>query len=131
MTRIFASSVAPVIGSSTEPDVVGAFEGKTWGSEGIVGSSAGPRERFGGGAGNGGSGGGGSVGGGGSGRSRASASRGHAKIAVPAASRSASMLAGHFELLNFVAVIVHLLIGGLGSVSTSGKENGTLRNAPP
>src|SRR6266404_526916 len=102
MTRIFASSVAPVIGSSTEPDVVGAFEGKTWGSEGIVGSSAGPRDMFGGVTGNGG----GSVGGGGSGRPRASASRGHAKIVVPAASRSASTLAGHFELLNFLAVIV-------------------------
>ena len=73
MTRIFASSVAPVIGSTTEPDVVGAFEGKTWGSEGIVGSSTDPRDRlggvtnrFGGGSGNGG--GIGSVGGGGSGR---------------------------------------------------------------
>src|SRR5881628_1710891 len=106
MTRIFASNVAPVIGSSTEPDVVGAFEGKTWGSEGIVGSSTGPRERLGGVTGKGNVG-----GGGGSGRSRASASRGNTKIVVPAASRSASMLARHFELLNFLAVIVHLLIG--------------------
>src|SRR6267378_867892 len=118
MTRIFASSVAPVIGSSTEPDVVGAFEGKTWGSEGIAGSSTGPRDRLGGVTGKvGGSGsvgGCGSVGGGGSGRPRAKASRGHAKIVVLAASRSASTLAGQFELLGFIALIVHLLIGGLG-----------------
>src|SRR5881628_978762 len=63
MTKIFASSVADVTGSSVEPDVVGAFDGKTCGSEGIVGSSGGPRGRSGGGTGNGngsGAGGGGS-----------------------------------------------------------------------
>src|SRR5258706_3731577 len=53
MTRIFASSLADVTGSSREPDLVGAFEGKTWGSEGIVGSSGGARLRSGGGSGKG------------------------------------------------------------------------------
>src|SRR5438093_689132 len=74
MIRSFASNVADVTGSSVEPDVVGAFGGKTWGSEGIVGSSGGPRDRSGGGTGNGngsgtGGGGGGGSGGGGSGGS--------------------------------------------------------------
>src|SRR5436309_6263893 len=63
MTKSFASSVADVTGSSVEPDVVGAFEGKTWGSEGIVGSSGGPSGRPGGGAGNGNGGGSGGSGG--------------------------------------------------------------------
>src|SRR5258706_6339584 len=60
MTRIFASSVADVTGSWVEPDVAGAFEGRTWGNEGIVGSSGGPSVTPGGGVGNGnGNGGGG------------------------------------------------------------------------
>src|SRR5258706_15176131 len=60
MIRSFASRVADVTGSCVEPDVVGAFEGSTWGSEGIVGSAGGPRLRSGGGIGSGsGSGGGG------------------------------------------------------------------------
>src|SRR5207249_9956803 len=68
MTRSFASTVAEVTGSSVEPDVAGAFEGKTWGSEGIVGSSGGPRGKPGGGAGKGnGRGGGGGGGGAGTG----------------------------------------------------------------
>src|SRR5882672_1773942 len=42
-------------------------------------------------------------------------------IVVPATSRSATTLVGHFELL-VLAVIVHLLIGGLGSVSPPSRE---------
>src|SRR2546428_2727720 len=93
MTRIFASNVAPVIGSSTEPDVVGAFEGKTWGSEGIVGSSTGPRDRlggvtnrFGGGSGNGG----GPGNGGGGGGPRANAPGTPAETFRPAPRREAA-----------------------------------------
>src|SRR5262245_59489123 len=61
MTRIFASSRADVTGSSVEPEAGGAFEGRTWGSDGIVGSAGGPSDRSGGGTGKG-SGGGGSGG---------------------------------------------------------------------
>jgi len=66
ITKILASRVADVTGSSVEPDVVGAFEGRTWGSEGIAGSSGGPRGNPGGGTGNTGNGNGGGGGSGGS-----------------------------------------------------------------
>jgi hypothetical protein len=73
MIRSFASIVADVFGSCVEPDLVGAFGGKTCGSEGILGSSGGARIRSSGGSGgNGGSGGIGGGGSGGSGRANAS-----------------------------------------------------------
>src|SRR5437879_13412918 len=50
-------------------------------------------------------------------------------IVVPATSRSATTLVGHFELL-VLAFILHLLIGGLGSASSSGNGNGTLGRTP-
>src|SRR5437762_12248399 len=68
-TKSFASSVAVVTGSSVEPDVPGPFEGQTCGSEGIVGSSGGPRGRPGGGSNGNGKGNGGGGGSGGSGGS--------------------------------------------------------------
>src|SRR5258708_851599 len=107
MTRSFASSVADVAGSWVEPDLPGAFGGNTWGSEGIVGSSGGPRLRFGRGIGNGG---GGNGGGGGSGGSRANASWLHGNIVAPAASTRTSAQVGQFNRRNVFAVIVHLLI---------------------
>src|SRR5437867_11494212 len=100
MTRRFASMVAIDCGNSVEPDGGGAFEGKTCGSEGIVGSSGGARVRSGGGSGGGsgrggrgdGSGRVGSGGRGGRGALHARASWLHGSMVVLAASRSASTL---------------------------------------
>jgi len=105
MIRSFASSVADVTGSCVEPDVVGAFEGSTWGSEGIVGSAGGPRLRSGGGIGSGS----GSGGGGGSGN-WANASWPLANTVVPAASRSTSARRRHVEPRDVLAVVLHVLV---------------------
>jgi hypothetical protein len=56
-----ASSLADVTGNCVDPEVVGAFEGRICGSDGIVGNAGGARIGNGGGGGRGnGSGGGGS-----------------------------------------------------------------------
>src|SRR5437867_2712616 len=119
MTRIFASSLAIVRGSSVEPDGGGAFEGKTCGSVGIVGSSGGARVRSGGGSGRGsgrGVGGGrggrgnGSVGIGGRSWPQARPARLHGSMVVLTASRSASALPNDVERCDLLDSMVRLLL---------------------
>src|SRR6266436_4682012 len=90
MIRILASTVADVTGSCVEPEVVGAFEGRTCGSDGIVGNAGGPRLRPGGGS--------------GSGKGNwASASSPHRSTVAPAASRRTIAQVVPFELRSFFA----------------------------